>query len=99
MPTAVSSSQIKLYLGSDAQSLSATSLTAGKLESARPETALSEAPAREIPATEFTQGSAIQYTSAQLEMRPVDRADAALMSVIEPDGFQNLLDAIRQDGD
>ncbi|SHI28688.1 hypothetical protein [Pollutimonas bauzanensis] len=99
MPTAISPSQINLYQISGAQGLSATSLTTVRLESERPEIALSEAPAREIPATEFTHGTVTRYTSAQLEMRPVDRADAALMSVIEPDGFRNLLDAIRQDGD
>lgn len=99
MPTAISSSQINLYQVSNTQGQSAPSLATGRLESARPEIALPEAIAREIPASEFTHGTAIRYTSAQLEMRPVDRADAALMSVIEPEGFQNLLDAIRDDGD
>lgn len=52
-----------------------------------------------MPASEFSHGTIIQYTSAQLDMGAVDRADAALMSVIEPEGFQKLVAAIRDDGD
>lgn len=99
MPAAISSSQINLYQINSSQSQSAPSLATGRLDLVRPEIALSDATAREIPASEFTHGAAIRYTPAQLEMRPVDRADAALMSVIEPEGFQSLVDAIRNDGD
>lgn len=40
-----------------------------------------------------------QYTQAQLEMRPVDRADAALMAVVAPEDFGRLTDALASDGD
>jgi len=34
-----------------------------------------------------------------MEMRPVERADAALMSVVDPDAFSRLRDALQQDDD
>jgi hypothetical protein len=99
MPSTISSSHINLYQSTNAQAQMPPSLTAGNLNTVRPDVAISDAAARTIPASEFPHGTIIQYTSAQLDMGAVDRADAALMSVIEPEGFQKLVAAIRDDGD
>jgi hypothetical protein len=99
MPAFISSSHINLSQNDNAQTQHSPALTAGSIDTVRPTTAISEAATRTLPASEFSHGSIIQYTSAQLDMGVVDRADAALMSVIEPEGFQTLVTAIRNDGD
>lgn len=74
-------------------------LQSGRLDLQRPQAALESAPARELPADAITHGDAVRYTNAQLAMRPVERADAALMSVVDPDAFSRLRDALQQDDD
>jgi hypothetical protein len=66
----------------------------------RPSVDLSEAaPARSLPDNVVISQEAVRYTSAQLEMKPVDRADAALMHEVQPESFEALRQALLNDGD
>lgn len=58
------------------------------------------APARELPAGTIIDAPEPKRSLPGLsEMRPVDRADAALMSVIEPDRFTAFRSALETNGD
>lgn len=62
--------------------------------------ALGSAPARELPAGTIIDAPEPKRALPGLsEMRPVDRADAALMSVIEPDHFTAFRSALETNGD
>jgi len=58
-----------------------------------------EQPSRTLPDGAVEHHAAVRYTSGQMEMRPVDRADAALMAVTEPDTFRQFIQALSTDGD
>lgn len=54
---------------------------------------------RALPEAAVEHHAALRYTRAQLEMRPVDRSDAALMAVVEPGLFRDFVQAVATDGD
>lgn len=56
-------------------------------------------PARELANGDVVHHGIVRYTQAQMDMRPVDRADAALMAVTEPDNFRQFVQAVASDGD
>lgn len=57
------------------------------------------ASARELAEGDVVHHGIVRYTQAQMDMRPVDRADAALMAVTEPDTFRQFVQAVSSDGD
>lgn len=56
-------------------------------------------PTRTLPEEAIVHQPVVRYTHAQMEMRPVERADAALMAVIEPGTFPGFIEAVKTDGD
>lgn len=57
------------------------------------------APSRTLPEDAVQHQPIVRYTNAQMEMRPVDRADAALMAIAEPETFAGFIEAVKNDGD
>src|SRR5690554_5434447 len=78
----------------------ATQLTAGPSIGEKVAIDLRENPStRTLPDEAIVHQPIVRYTQAQMEMRPVDRADAAFMAVIEPETFSAFIEAVKTDGD
>ncbi len=60
---------------------------------------LAASPARELPAGTIVDLPSVRYSNGQMEMRPSDRATAALMGVVQPRAFEAFKAALLNDGD
>ena len=49
---------------------------------------LAGSPARDLPAGTIVDLPSVRYSNGQMEMRPADRATAALMGVVQPRAFE-----------
>ena len=60
---------------------------------------LAGSPARDLPAGTIVDLPSVRYSNGQMEMRPADRATAALMGVVQPRAFEAFKAALLNDGD
>ena len=54
---------------------------------------------RDLPAGTIVDLPSVRYSNGQMEMRPADRATAALMGVVQPRAFEAFKAALLNDGD